>query len=490
MGKATKATDDLGKATDDTAKKAKPGWKELGKFAANSAMVYGAGKFLKGSADATMDLAKGTMALSRSTGMDSKTSSEWVSVLKTRNIDTNQFNVGMVKLSKTMEAARGGNDKAAKSLAALGVTQDQITKGDVSGVLMKSADAFASMDNPAQKAATAQALFGKAGQKLMPILSGGSKGIQDQLNMANKYGAVLDDKAVGGTKNLIQQQRELQLAQTGVKVQLGSALLPVMVAFAGILQKVVAFGAPLLKNSTLLTTAIVLLTTAFIAYKVAMIASTIATLSFNAALLLIPLAIVAVVAGLIIAYQKVGWFRDAVNWLLDAVKNAFGWIKSHWPLLAAILAGPFGIAVLTIIRNFDKIKAGARKVVDSVRSIFGAIPRILKNIFSAAGGLAADFGKGIRDWLNNNTPFGDKIKVGPLHFTVPKLAQGGTVTRSGAALVGERGPEIVTLPRAAQVIPNDAIGAGAQTIVTQVFLDKRQIAEAVGIYASDRIARR
>jgi hypothetical protein len=37
----------------------------------------------------------------------------------------------------------------------------------------------------------------------------------------------------------------------------------------------------------------------------------------------------------------------------------------------------------------------------------------------------------------------------------------------------------------------NAPGASAgQTIVTKVYLDRRQIAEAVGTYASDRIARR
>jgi hypothetical protein len=61
--------------------------------------------------DSTEELAKNTMALSRATGMDTKTSSAWAELLKVRGIDTGKFQVGMVKLSKTMEAARGGNEK-------------------------------------------------------------------------------------------------------------------------------------------------------------------------------------------------------------------------------------------------------------------------------------------------------------------------------------------------------------------------------------------
>jgi hypothetical protein len=57
----------------------------------------------------------------------------------------------------------------------------------------------------------------------------------------------------------------------------------------------------------------------------------------------------------------------------------------------------------------------------------------------------------------------------------------------------------VSLQRGSHVFPNsavagglpplDSIGAGG-TIVTKVYLDRRQIAEAVGRYASDKKARR
>lgn len=516
MDKSTHGVTNLGKATEDTGKKTKTSWKQLGKFAANSAAVYGATKFLKGSADATQDLAKGTMALTRSTGMDAKSASAWVSVLKTRGINTKQFNVGMVKMAKTMEAARGGNEKAAASLADLGVNQDMIMKGDVQGAIMRSADAFALMTNPAEKAAKAQALFGKQGQALLPIMSGGSKGIEEQLGMAAKYGAVLDDKAVGGTKDLIAQQRELQLAQAGVKVQIGSALLPVMASFASVLQKVVSFLGPLLKNSTALTTVIVLLTTAFIAYKTGVVIATVASWNLglatkalaagqwllNAALSanpigLIIIALVALAAGFYVAYKKVDWFRNAVNaafqWLVTAARNVFGWIKSHWPLLVSILGGPFGLAFVLIAKNFDKIKSGVSSVWNWVKSTFGKIKGFIKGVFG--GGFVSGIGRGLADWLNSNTPFGDRVEFSILGkhvgFTIPALAEGGRVVRPGAALVGERGPEIVSLPAPAQVIPNGGVGAaGAQTIVTQVFLDRRQIAEAVGAYTSDRIARR
>lgn len=57
---------------------------------------------------------------------------------------------------------------------------------------------------------------------------------------------------------------------------------------------------------------------------------------------------------------------------------------------------------------------------------------------------AKEVGDSIRDAF-------DKVKES---FRLPGLATGGTVTRSGWTWVGEKGPELLNLPRGSQVIPN------------------------------------
>lgn len=85
----------------------------------------------------------------------------------------------------------------------------------------------------------------------------------------------------------------------------------------------------------------------------------------NAALTANPIGIVvtaiaALVAGFIVAYKKSETFRDIVNGALNAVKDAavavFGWIKVNWPLLLGILAGPFGLLVIEIVKHWGAIK--------------------------------------------------------------------------------------------------------------------------------------
>jgi hypothetical protein len=52
----------------------------------------------------------------------------------------------------------------------------------------------------------------------------------------------------------------------------------------------------------------------------------------------------------------------AVGWLVDAARNLINWLKGNWPLIIAILTGPVGIAVLAIVRNWDRIKEAVASV--------------------------------------------------------------------------------------------------------------------------------
>jgi phage-related protein len=123
-------------------------------------------------------------------------------------------------------------------------------------------------------------------------------------------------------------------------------------------------------------------------------------------ILLVVLAIAALVAAVVLAYKKVGWFRDFVDasWdavvaafdmLKDAAVKVFDWIKNNWPLLLAVLTGPFGIAVKLIVDNWDTIKAGATDVWNWVKAKFDALA-------SFFGGLGSTIGSAITvivDWI-------------------------------------------------------------------------------------------
>ncbi len=194
---------------------------------------------------------------------------------------------------------------------------------------------------------------------------------------------------------------------------------------------------------------------------------------------LIVIAIIALIAIVVLIATKTTWFQQLWSLAWGAIKGSisavWNWIKQNWPLLLAILTGPIGLAVLLITKNWGKIKAGATAVKDWIVEKFGALVGFVKSlpgkITNATKGLFDGIKNAFKGAINfviggwNSLRFGiPEIdthipgigKVGGGSFGVPQipyLAKGGTITEGGMAVVGEAGPELVSLGRGAQVTP-------------------------------------
>ena len=117
--------------------------------------------------------------------------------------------------------------------------------------------------------------------------------------------------------------------------------------------------------------------------------------------------------------NAVNWVKGIFNQLVDFFKSAVNNIGNVFKGIADAISAPF-------------------------KAAFNAIRRLWNNTI---GG----FGFTVPDWLPG---------VGGKKFTIPKLATGGTLTTGGTVMVGEAGPELLTLPRGARVTPLDAAGVG------------------------------
>lgn len=184
-----------------------------------------------------------------------------------------------------------------------------------------------------------------------------------------------------------------------------------------------------------------------------------------------------------------GFFVSVGQKIKNFVGGLITWIGSRLP---AQMAAKF----------YDAAVAAKNAFIRGVKGLGGAILRAI----TTAGAFVLGIGTGIKNWLNDKTIFGDKISLGPLgSIQVPALAGGGYVTSGGWALVGERGPELLNLPRSSSVIPNSkpaqtrslptqkmgepsmisADNAGAsfdapEQRIVKVYIGRRQVAEAVG----------
>jgi len=269
--------------------------------------------------------------------------------------------------------------------------------------------------------------------------------------------------------SLANRQRILKAQYTNITATLGTKLVPIVSFLA--------------KNLGLVAAVVGTLVGLWAAYTIATKIAAAANVLFGVTMSAWPIfAVIAglmlLAAGFVLLYTKVGWFRNAVN-------ATWQWIKTNWPLLLAILGGPFITAAYLIVKNFDKIKKAASDaahfIADRFRDVINFFRRLPGAILSAIG----DLGSKIAGKLNVGGVPGKVLKFfGAQH--------GGVVPGPGAmTLVGEAGPELLALPGGSRVTPLPAGSlAGAVATTANFYLDRRLVATAVAQAGADQSARR
>jgi phage-related protein len=487
---------------------------KFGKVAAAALVATAAAAvaFGKASVDAYKTAASESSQLARVTGATITQASQLRFAAEETGVSFSSLSLGMKTFSKNLGGAAGDAKKSAAMVAQLGFSFKD-AEGNIkptADLLPQLADKFKNMADGPAKTALAMKLFGKQGAEMIKTLNKGSDGLAEFAAMSDKTGNTLNDTSA--YKKQLQAQREFHAAISGVKIQLGQALMPVLTAFSLFLvahvapaladvsgwishhQTLIAALVPIVMGLAGAMGAIAIATKIWSGVtKVASAVSKVfaaAQWLVNAALDANPIGLVvigiaALIAILIIAWKKSDTFRHIVTGAFNAVwgaaKTAFGWIKQNWPLLLAILTGPIGLAVLVIARNWDKIKAAASAVVHWIGSEFGKLPgqigalagkmlnagkdlvgAIWKGFLNgakAAGGFIGDLVNSIKEAINNvlGLPLQINFDKGPIHIhatLIPAFANGVRNFAGGVALVGEAGPELVSLPRGANVYSN------------------------------------
>lgn len=478
------ATKQVGTETEQTTKQTSKLRTALGAVGSAFA-VYKGYQFIKGAVTETTSLAKATAGLQRITGLDSQTAAGWVQTAKERGVQSKQLNQGFITLARNITSAASGSKASASAFAQLGLNAANLKVQDTRTQMGMLADSFAALPAGVDKAALAQKLFGRQAQTLLPLLNKGSAALNEQIGETAKS-VGMSNSSMEASLKLAQQQRALSTAMVGVKVAVATALLPILSTLAQAFTPVAQAFAGAMQHSGAFRVIVVSLTGAMITWIAVTKLAALAGLELNAAWLIIPALLVGIGLALVTLYNKCAWFRNGVQAVMGgvssafkAVKNAavaaFDWIKGNWPLLLTILGGPFGAAAAVIIKNFNTVKSVVLGVFDAIKSAVGGVVSALSSVAKAAGTVASIPGK-VGGFIGGLNPF----------------QSGGTVGPSGeVALVGERGPEIVSLPAGTAVTPNHRLGGGgAQVIHTHVWLEAREIAHAMGTYVAGQQARR
>ena len=244
-------TDDMGKAygiVDKGAKKIQDvaglAGKALGLIGVSLSATAFAG-WIKGGIDA----ADTAYQLSQKTGIAAEDLGGLQLAFKQAGLGGDAMASSLSKMAKQMvEGNKGFDELGVKTRNA-----DGSMRG-IKDVLYDTADAFAGIENGATKSALAQQIFGKSGADLLPILNGGSEGLIEMAEMAEKLGLVISTDAAKAADSFNDTVDLLGDGLQGVATQTAAKLLPTLSNLAGVLLDTMTSGDALNKVASALAT--------------------------------------------------------------------------------------------------------------------------------------------------------------------------------------------------------------------------------------------
>lgn len=293
---------------------------------------------------------------------------------------------------------------------------------DSSTVFYEVLDRLGKVGNETERDALAMEIFGRSADQLAGIIDDGGASLKALGEEAENLGLILDQATLDAMNRVNDQIDRLKAQAQGQFAKAGAAALealtPAIEGIVNALSKVLEFIGNL--NPEVIKV-------------VTIIAAIVAAISPVAA-------IIAKIAGLLATLAP----------LLPVIGTALAALASPVTLVIAGIAALVLVLaelVKTIYENWDKIKQKFTDAKDYVVGIFEKIRDAVKEKINAV----IDFvNKGI-DAINkliakiNDSALGKffGLNVGSIK-TIPGLAGGGSLA-SGSALVGERGPELLTM---------------------------------------------
>lgn len=176
---------------------------------------------LLSAARGALDYAAGLGEISQQLGVTTRDLQVYRYIATQTGLEQGEMDKALQRLTRTMGEADAGGKKQATTFRDLGVAVrgsngEVKTAGDV---MPELADAISKIESPTLRAKVAYDLFGKSGQKMLPVLEGGSKSIEKMSAEVENFGGVMDDHliaqadAAADKLAALQTQLEIQFAK-------------------------------------------------------------------------------------------------------------------------------------------------------------------------------------------------------------------------------------------------------------------------------------
>jgi hypothetical protein len=200
----------------------------IGTFAALAAAVAEVEKKL---VDLTLEQSKHATEvtnLSRTMGMTTEAYQEWDYVLKTVGSSAEAAQGDISKLAEKAQDAATGSGEAAELFAQLGIKVK-----DSHGVFKSQSELLdevitklSRMKDETERNAIASKLLGSTGEKIIPLLDKGAAGLEEAKKMAHEFGVVMDEEALAALNDVTLAINNFDAAGEGLKNTIAKGMAP------------------------------------------------------------------------------------------------------------------------------------------------------------------------------------------------------------------------------------------------------------------------
>lgn len=362
-------------------------------FAAVTAAVVEVEKALISMTKESAAYADEILTQSAVTGLSTEALQEYQYAAELVDVSLDTLTSSQTKMIRSMDAARRGSKEQAEAFDKLGISVQNAdgTLRDAQDVFGDAIDALGAISNETERDAIAMTIFGRSARDLNPLIKAGSDGLRELAQEAHNVGYVMSEEALDALGAVDDQVQRMNRSNEALKNQIAVGMAP---AVENLMKKGTDF---------------------FVRLQEAAEGS-----------------------GIL---EVFGALLDVVSALEPLFEVLFGTAEDGVPALQA-LALALGVVAdaLTIVANTIAI-----------------VIELFKQLINLAGGKGFDDSNLVRYGENVAQVFSDKgatARAWDSMFgadNIGKNADGTDYWRGGLTWVGERGPELVSLPQGSRV---------------------------------------
>lgn len=347
-----------------------------------------------------------------------------------------------------------------------------------------------------ERSAKAAELFGESvAYTMLPMLNASAEDMAAMRQEAHDLGIVMSEDSVAAGAALNDTLSNIHDAFTGIITNLGASLMPLVQQFGDFLlqlmpsiQEGMALIAPLLGQLfTTLMPPLMQLVQMLLPVLTDVILPTLVNLLNAIMPILNPI--------MAILNPIINLLMTLLTPLLDLINLILPPIIELGTAFANLLAETIGKAVETAIKIFNKLKNSVQTIFNQIKefvrkpinAVIGFINGLIRGIVGGVNGVIRALNRfqiKVPAWITKLTgiqQFGFNLAevTAP---QIPLLATGGDITEEGAAVVGERGAELLQLPKGARVSPlGDGIDDKMDTVI-DLLTKFTQAFASMGVY--------